>query len=221
MSDVSAAEVDFSGMLTRDNWLEWFRRQYAERFDVSSISSQKMLAATMQYRSDRGFDYFDESLVVRENFFTLSTALRKEVDIFVLNEEPMPAIEKFVTLALQLESQQNVSTFANHSDRVDTYLRPLIRSVSGGFDRSLFDFRICYANASKSLCHGIVLMLALLYDESLVERVLQLWTRGDCPGSPSDFADVVECVASSDSEDLLKYPIEWLVSLVRGGESVE
>lgn len=215
---MNSTDEDFSGTLTRDKWVEWYKTQFTEEIAGPIASVQRSLTLLIDNRASRCFEYISDSFVIREKFFTLSEPFQKELARFAIDRNPIPHIEEFVNLTLRLEAQQNVSSFAIHSERLHTNLRPLIRSVSDDFDRAFSDFRIYYPETSRSLCRSIVLSLALLYDGLLVERVLQQWTSGKCPGSPTDFANIVEYISSSEDEEILEYPIEWLVNVFSGSD---
>lgn len=217
---LSNPEVVFSGVVTRDKWINWFKLHsnlsLPDR-DGKGTRIADSLLEVIEYRAIRIFDVLSESEFLLENFFKLPKAVQLAVCDFARDNDPIRHVELFAMLSLQLQSKDSSFDFRDvKAWRIDDYLRRKMGVISSDFDDLLFEYQGFYEHDTLSLNHGVVLMLAIIHGEALVEKILKRWTRGACPGSACDFVMVVECAASGDWEMFDQYPIEWVVSVLQG-----
>lgn len=211
------------GPVTREKWKCWKRPGHYDSLTNSNPNFPRLF----EEQNVVEFDLLSQSKIIVQDFFTWALPFRKIVEVFILDANPIEDIEAFVKLASIVEPVGDPACFKNDRGRdVVYYLSNKLYSKSIFVDSDssgmpsvdleylLSSFDAMYNDHTRELTKSIVLLLALVHGSRVVEDVLRAWTRGSCPGAPSDFALVVE-----DWQNLQQYPIEWAVSIVQDSSS--
>lgn len=207
--------INVSGVMTRENWRDWFRQYIesqqefgdTERDDRSEQDQIKLDFLTDEI-ADTNFETISQSEFLVENFFMLSRSIQNVVQR--MNRFSLDSIVLLASLCQKVHKQHPAIDFAEvDAAGLYDYLRNWALPPEG-FEALIQEYEALSKRNSVRTGPVIILLLTILYGESLIVEVLQRWVDVSCDGTPEDFADVVQ-----NWSNLREYPLDWSISVVR------
>lgn len=211
MSEVvsTTADVPLTGVLTRDKWRTHWLQQFCDpedRNNPDTISSSNDLA-------DQEFDLISQSDFLMQNLLKLDEDDKLTMQGLVSYQYPLSHIEAFLRLLLEVNEKR--SSFRPEDMPVwgdECTVMDRLNVASEDFDDFVADYDNVYPIDNLGMNRSIVIMLALLYSESVVIEVLQRWALSGALGDVAALVTVVENWVPEYSV----LPLDWIVNIVRG-----
>lgn len=200
------SNMTFSGRVTRDKWRAWYANHCRE-FMIRPNDTDELI----QLRSDLNFNKMQRSEFLLNNFCRLDSDQQTIVHSFVAYSYPIEHVEALLRLLLRVEENYAV---VNHADLPvwSDYCKVMDRlnPASEEFDNFVDDYSDVYQVDVLVLNRYIIMLLAVLFGDSVVIEVLKRWSQCSSRGDILCLISIVE-----NWENFKQYPLEWVVSIAR------